>query len=113
MALSNWLMGLGVFFGFTAIILSIMGYNDKKLSKNNEKLFERIDFYKKKWRRKNLKKIIIGLIIVFIIDVIGLVLNNKWIFMCGGDILIAFSIFSHNKMMAYVEEKAFNGKGKE
>ncbi len=113
MALSDWLISFGVFFGFTAIILSIKNANGIKVAKNNEKLFGRIDFYKKKWRRKNLVKIIISLIVIFSIEIVGMVLNNRWIFLVGGNALIIYTITMHNKMMAYVEEKVFNGKGKE
>lgn len=113
MALSDWLISFGVFFGFTAIIFAIKNANGIKVAKNNENLFERIDFYKKKWRRKNLVKIIISLIVIFSIEIVGMVLNNRWIFLVGGNALIIYIITMHNKMMAYVEEKAFNGKGKE
>ena len=113
MALSDWLFGLGVFCGFSAIIFAVRNARGIKIEKGNEKLFERFDFYKKKWRRKNLVKIIIFLVIIFIFFIIGKVLNSRWIIMITGDILIFCSVIAYDKMIAYAKEKALNGKGKE
>lgn len=113
MSLSEFIFGLGVYIGVVAVVLIIRNRKYNKLANNNTQLFERIDFYKKKWIRKNLVKIIIGVVISLIVYLIGFFYNNSWVFQLGGSLLICILISFHNDMMVYVEEKAFNGKGKE
>lgn len=113
MSLSELIFGLVVYIGVAAVVLIIRNRKYNKLAQNNTKLFERIDFYKKKWIRKNLVKIIIGVVISLIVYIIGFFYNKIWVFQLGGCLLIGVLNGFHNDMMVYVEEKAFNGKGKE
>ena len=113
MSLSEFIFGLVVYIGVAAVVLIIRNRKFNKLANDNTQLFERIDFYKKKWIRKNLVKIIIGVVISLIVYIIGFFYNIIWVFQLGGCLLIGILNGLHYDMMVYVEEKAFNGKGKE
>ena len=54
MSLSEFIFGLVVYIGVAAVVLIIRNRKFNKLANNNTQLFERIDFYKKKWLKEHI-----------------------------------------------------------
>lgn len=111
MTLSDGLLCLGVCFLYMLIIFCVISQNIAKKAGGNDKLKDRIIFYKKKWQKKNIWKYIVLTIIFLICDVLGVVFNTNYLFYLGYAIFFIGILSLNNKMMTYVESKAFNGKG--
>ncbi|MGN0367616.1 MAG: helix-turn-helix domain-containing protein [Wujia sp.] len=76
-------------------------------------LKDKIDFYKKKWLKEHIAiMIFMGICIVGVL-VAGIIMRNAWI----GYVAMLMFVFAHgwryNTMMAYVENNAYDGSGKE
>lgn len=71
-------------------------------------LKEKIDYFKKKWKKDHTVNLIIEAIVIIAVFIIGIVLNNglQIIGMMAG---IGWIIVKYNQMMAYVENRAFDG----
>lgn len=92
----------------------------KKAAENNIKealscsafsLKDKIDFFKKKWRKDYILSITLEAIIFVIAFVAGCIWDSRLI---PGVLVIAFGwgIFKYNQMMVYVEKNAYDGSGK-
>lgn len=98
--------------------LSIQEYKQKAdeniiaaLKRDDFTLKERIEYYKKKWKKDH-KLLTIFLIITWImIMVFGIIKKN--IVLCGLTPMLAVIFYGYwnNSMMSYVEKNAFDGKG--
>ena len=82
----------------------------ESLSQSPFSLQERIDFYKKKWRRDHIFAIAAGLILVAGAMAAGLIFDNflRFAALPAG---LAWGILLYNRMMAYGEKHAFDGSG--
>lgn len=76
------------------------------LNKSSFTLNERIDFFKRKWRKDHLFDLIVTAIIIVALFITGFIMDNglHFIAMIAAFIL---SIVHYNRMMAYVEKNAF------
>lgn len=79
---------------------------------------ERLEFFKDKWRKEHRGSLVFWVIVVAAVFILGtltrFVWGNTWgIAVCGADCIGAavVRIVRYNKMMAYAERKAFDGKG--
>lgn len=72
-------------------------------------LKDKIDFYKKKWKKDHLSNIILSFI-SWMVLLIALKLQNVEIYLIGtisGLLAMLFYIILYNKMMAYIEKNAY------
>lgn len=70
-------------------------------------LKEKMEFFKKKWKKEHVFEMILGMLVILAIIIAGSILKNGLLIL--GTILgIVWSGFKHNQMMAYVERKAFD-----
>lgn len=76
-------------------------------------LQERIAFYKKKWRKEHIAALVIIPLLAAVLLIAGLLLENCF-YLSIIALLAGFSwtILQYNRMMIYVEQHAFDGRGK-
>lgn len=77
------------------------------LSKSSFTLKEKIDFFKRKWRRDHIFDFIVTAIIVAVLFITGLLMNNVLFFIAAMVSAFVLSIIQYNRMMIYVEKNAF------
>ena len=84
------------------------------LSANPFSLQERISFYKRKWRKDHVVALVIVPLFALVLFLIGLLATNL-IYLCIIALFLGMGwhIFQYNRMMAYVEQHAFDGTGNE
>ena len=82
------------------------------LSNSGFTLKEKIDFYKRKWRKDHWQGFVLGMLAVVALYVAGTVLDNG-LQLAGYIFCAGFLIVQNNRMMAYVEARAFDGSGKQ
>lgn len=71
---------------------------------------DRVDFFKKKWRKENWVTFVLCLIALGVLFVVGVIMDN------GLQIIAViaacmYSLVRYNRMMAYVEKNAYDGTG--
>lgn len=73
---------------------------------------DKVEFFKKKWKKENLFSVIICLIVVSVLFTAGIILDNGLQIVA---IIAALVIYlaQYNRMMAYVEKNAYDGTGKQ
>ncbi|WP_310602016.1 helix-turn-helix domain-containing protein [Anaerosporobacter sp.] len=74
-------------------------------------LKDKIDFYKKKWLKEHIALMIFGGLLVIGILVAGLVVKNSLLGYISIVLLLIFHAIRNNRMMAYVEQNAYDGTG--
>ena len=78
-------------------------------------LKEKIDFYKKKWKKEHISKIILSFI-TWVVLILALKFQNVEIYLIGtisGMLAVLFYIVLYNQMMIYVENNAYKKIEKE
>ena len=73
-------------------------------------LQERMDYFKKKWRREHIFELIMGMLAAIALYAAG-ILWLDGLQIAGYLLFVFFPIRWNNQMMSYVEEKAFDGTG--
>ena len=73
-------------------------------------LQERMDYFKKKWRREHIFELIMGMLAAIALYAAG-ILWLDGLQIAGYLLFVFFPIRWNNQMMSYVEEKAFEGTG--
>ena len=73
-------------------------------------LQERMDYFKKKWRREHIFELIMGMLAAIALYAAG-ILWLDGLQIAGFLLFVFFPIRWNNQMMSYVEEKAFDGTG--
>lgn len=74
---------------------------------------ERKKYFTKKWRREHSFGLTIRMLACLAIVIIGLFLEEIIIVLAGEFVCFATGIINYNRMMAYVEKNAFDGKNNE
>lgn len=74
-------------------------------------LKDRIDFYKNKWLKEH--RVIMILIGIAGVLLVGIILKNAWFIGAAFILLLLAHAWRNNTMMAYVEDLAFDGRGKQ
>jgi len=77
------------------------------LSKSAFTLKEKIDFFKRKWRRDHIFDFVVTALLVAAILIAGFVMDNGLLFAAGAIAAFVLSIVHYNRMMIYVEKNAF------
>ncbi len=87
-------------------------HNLQELMKNTSfSLQDRIRYYKRKWRREHIALFMINLVIALVPTILGLVYAVPLLVIIAVVAAAVFDVIRYNKMMAYVEHHAFDGKG--
>ena len=82
------------------------------LAESSFTLKEKMDYFKRKWRREHISGFVLAAFVAIALYLAGVVLDNGLQIACY--IWIAgFVIVQNNRMMAYVEERAFDGSGRQ
>ena len=77
-------------------------------------LQERITFYKRKWHKEHIAALVVVPLFTLVLFLIGL-LATDFFYLCVIALLLGLGwyLFQYNRMMAYVEQHAFDGTGNE
>lgn len=75
-------------------------------------LKEKIDFFKRKWRKEHISTFVLGMLAAVALYTAGILLDNG-LQLCGYLWCIGFLLYQNNQMMIYVEDRAFDGSGKQ
>lgn len=75
-------------------------------------LHEKINYFKKKWRKEHLADYVIGTLAVIAFYVFCVMTENG-LQMMAFVLLPVFAIWQNNRMMTYVEEHAYDGTGRQ
>ena len=73
-------------------------------------LQERMDYFKKKWRREHIFELIMGMLAAIALYAAG-ILWLDGLQIAGYLLFVFFPIRWNNQMMSYVEDRAFDGSG--
>jgi len=82
------------------------------LSRSTFTLQEKIEFFKKKWKKENAFTLILSYIVIICLVVAGFILDNG-LQLVGIVVASVWTIVQYNRMMGYVEQFAYDGKGSE
>lgn len=82
------------------------------LSESAFTLKEKIDFYKAKWKKEHRFELTAGIVFVILLYVAGYFWNEGW-FVAAGVMTVGYPAWYNNAMMTYVEDRAFDGSGKQ
>lgn len=80
------------------------------LSQSSFTLKERIRFFKRKWRREHIADLVLGILITIGLCAAGVILDNG-LQIIGFLFCAGFLVIQNNRMMTYVESRAFDGTG--
>ena len=113
MSLSSGLIYFGVVCFLLGLVMIIADHKETKKTGGNKKLAERIVFYKNKWNGEHAGLVLAPFGVAVLLTILSCYTDlSAFLYLAGVEILVEY-IFIYNKMMIYVEEKAFNGKGLE
>lgn len=74
-------------------------------------LKDRVDFFKKKWKKENFLDIILVSVVIIALFITGIIMDNGlWIIAMAG--AWGYGVIQYNRMMAYVEKHAYDGTGR-
>ncbi len=82
------------------------------LSRSTFTLQEKIEFFKKKWKKENAFTLILSYIVIICLVVAGFILDNG-LQLVGIVVAFLWTIVQYNRMMGYVEQFAYDGRGSE
>lgn len=81
------------------------------LTKSPFSLKERCAFYKKKWLQEHLAVMILCAVVFLLVTGIGIASGRIYLIAAGMLVGVAAYLFLYNRMMAYVEQHAYDGSG--
>ena len=76
------------------------------LENSSFSLQEKINYFKKKWKKDNRFGLTVGMIVILVIIGLGFIYGTEYILL-GSIIGFAFSLFEYNRMMIYIENNAY------
>ncbi len=82
------------------------------LNRSTFTLQEKIEFFKRKWKKENAFALILSYIAIICLVVAGFILDNG-LQLVGIVVASVWTIVQYNRMMSYVERFAYDGKGSE
>lgn len=83
------------------------------LSESAFSLQEKIDFYKKKWEKDHGFELTLGMVMILVVFLVGFLRHSVIWFVAGWIGSIVYIVWCRNSMMAYVEDRAFDGSGRQ
>lgn len=84
--------------------------NIKSALQSSFTLKERMDFYKRKWKKDHIFSFTLGMAVTAALYAAGILLDNG-LQLAGFIWCVGFLLYQNNQMMIYVEERAFDGSG--
>ena len=75
-------------------------------------LKEKMDYFKKKWKREHIADWVLAILLAIVLCIVG-VLRDNGLQIAAPLWISGFSIVQNNRMMAYVEDRAFDGSGRQ
>ena len=75
-------------------------------------LKEKMDYFKKKWKREHIADWVLAIFLAIVLCIVG-VLRDNGLQIAAPLWISGFSIVQNNRMMAYVEDRAFDGSGRQ
>lgn len=75
-------------------------------------LKEKIDFYKAKWKKEHRFELCVGISLVILLYAAGFCWSEGW-FIAAVTMTVGYPAWYNNAMMTYVEDRAFDGRGKQ
>lgn len=82
------------------------------LAESSFTLKEKMDYFRKKWKREHIADWVFAVLLAILLCVVG-VMRNNGLQIAGVLWISGFSIVQNNRMMAYVEDRAFDGSGRQ
>ncbi len=82
------------------------------LNRSTFTLQEKIEFFKRKWKKENAFTLILSYIAIICLVVAGFILDNG-LQLVGIVVASVWTIVQYNRMMSYVELFAYDGRGSE
>lgn len=82
------------------------------LAESSFTLKEKIGFFKQKWKKEHIGLFVFGVLVTVVLYIAGIFLWNG-IQILGYFWMLGFLLVQRNRMMAYVEERAFDGSGRQ
>ena len=82
------------------------------LAESSFTLKEKLEYYKKKWKREHRADWVFAVLLAILLCVVG-VMKDNGLQIAGSLWVSAFSVVQYNRMMAYVEDRAFDGSGRQ
>ena len=82
------------------------------LNKSTFTLQDKIEFFKKKWKKENMFIYVLGYVVIVCLIVAGFFFDNG-LQILGAILAIVWPVIQYNKMMSYVEQFAYDGRGSE
>ena len=76
------------------------------LENSSFSLQEKIDYFKKKWKKDHCFGLTFGMIVILVIIGLGFIYGPEYILL-GSIMGFAFSLFEYNRMMIYIENNAY------
>lgn len=76
------------------------------LENSSFSLQEKINYFKKKWKKDNRFSLTLGMIVILVIIGLGFIYGTEYILL-GSIIGFAFSLLEYNRMMIYIENNAY------
>ena len=81
------------------------------LAESSFTLKERMDYFKKKWKREHTVDWVLSILLAIVLCIVG-VMRDNGLQIAAPLWISGFSIVQYNRMMAYVEDRAFDGSGR-
>ena len=81
------------------------------LAESSFTLKEKMDYFKRKWRREHIGSYVLAAVLAVALYAAGIIMDNG-LHVTGFLWVAAFVIVQNNRMMAYVEDRAFDGSGR-
>ena len=81
------------------------------LAESSFTLKERMDYFKKKWKREHTADWVLSILLAIVLCIVG-VMRDNGLQIAAPLWISGFSIVQYNRMMAYVEDRAFDGSGR-
>ena len=82
------------------------------LAESSFTLKEKMDYFKKKWNREHIADWVFAVLLAILLCVVG-VMRDNGLQIVGALWVSGFAIVQNNRMMAYVEDRAFDGSGRQ
>lgn len=80
------------------------------LAESSFTLKEKMEYFKRKWKREHIADWVLAVVVAVVLCVVGVVCDNG-LYIAAPLWISGFSIVQYNRMMVYVEDRAFDGSG--
>jgi len=108
MTISDGLIYFGVICILLGIFIIVANHKQQKKALGDKKLAERIEFYKSKWQGDHAVLVLAPYGVAVLLTILSCITDlSAFLYLAGVEMLVA-GVYIYNKMMIYVEAKAFH-----